>query len=66
MKRGEVARKIVDLLAEVDGLTVNGASEILISCNQLIKERTYKAMEEEESKPLVEALSHLNRSGIIQ
>lgn len=62
--RAQTAKEIIDLLASKEVLSVHDAAEVLIACNSLIKEQTYKAMNEEEAKPLTEALSHLNRSDI--
>ena len=62
--KAQTAKEIVDLLASKEGLTVADGAEVLMACNNLIKERTYKAMAEEEARPLTDALDHLNRSDI--
>ena len=61
-----VMNKIIDALMEEEFLTVADAAEILMACNNAVKERTFKAMTEEEAKPLSEALSHLKKSKILK
>ncbi len=61
--KSKAAQDIVNVLINA-GLTVSEGAEILIACNNLIKERTFSAMTEEEARPLSEALSHLNKSDI--
>lgn len=58
--------KIMDALMDEEFLTVADAAEVLMACNNAVKERTFKAMTEEEAKPLSEALSHLKKSKILK
>lgn len=60
-----VTSKIIDALMEEEFLTVADAAEVLMTCNNIVKERTYGAMSEEEAKPLSEALSHIKKSKIL-
>lgn len=61
--RAKAAQDVVNVLVDA-GLTVSEGAEVLIACNNVIKERTFSAMRAEEARPLSEALSHLNRSDI--
>ncbi|MCK5611715.1 hypothetical protein KAR91_58140 [Candidatus Pacearchaeota archaeon] len=62
--KAKLAQSIVSILAEEKGLTVAEGAEILKSCHALVSEGTLKVIAEAESRPLSEALSHLNRSDI--
>lgn len=62
--KSETAQKIVNILAEVKGLTITDGAEILMACNSLIKEKTFQAMAEQEKMLISESLGHLNRSDI--
>lgn len=62
--KAKLAKDIVNLLADTEGLTVNEGAEILKSCHALVSESTLKAIGEAEKQPLKEALGHLNRSDI--
>ena len=60
-----VVNKIIDALTEVEGLMVADSAEILMTCNNIIKERVFGAMQEEEGRTLSEALDHLNKPKIL-
>ncbi len=59
-----ITNKVIEVLTEEEGLRVCDASEILLTCNNIIKERTFAAMNAEESRPLCEALEHLRKPKI--
>ena len=60
----DAAQKVVNVLASVEGLTVDDGAEVLSACMNLIKEQMHVVLAEEGKKPLADALGHLNRSGI--
>lgn len=60
----DAAQKVVNVLASVEGLTVDDGVEVLMACVNLIKEQMHVVLAEEGRKPLTDALGHLNRSDI--
>lgn len=60
-----VVNKVIEALTEVEGLTVVDGAEILMTCNNIIKERVFGAMQEEEGRTLTEALDHLKKPKIL-
>lgn len=62
--RAKLAQDIVNLLADTEGLTVGEGAEILMACNNMIKENVFKAMNIEESNLISVSLKHVNRSNI--
>lgn len=62
--KAKLAKNIVNLLADTEGLTVGEGAEILMACNNMIKENVFKAMNVEESNLISVSLKHLNRSDI--
>lgn len=61
----DVVNKVIGVLTEVEGLTVIDGAEILMTCNNIIKERVFGAMQEEEGRTLTEALDHLKKPKIL-
>lgn len=62
--KARLAKDIVNMLADTEGLTVGEGAEILMACNNMIKENVFKAMDVEESNLISVSLKHLNRSDI--
>lgn len=62
--KAALAKDIVNMLADTEGLTVGEGAEILMACNNMIKENVFKAMNVEESNLISVSLKHLNRSDI--
>ncbi len=62
--RAKLAKDIVNMLADTEGLTVGEGGEILMACNNMIKENVFKAMNVEESNLISVSLKHLNRFDI--
>ncbi len=62
--RAKLAKDIINMLADTEGLTVGEGAEILMACNNMIKENVFKAMNVEESNLISVSLKHLNRSDI--
>ncbi|MCK5611750.1 hypothetical protein KAR91_58315 [Candidatus Pacearchaeota archaeon] len=62
--KARLAQSIVNMLADEKELTVGEGAEILMVCNNMIKENVFKAMNVEESNLISVSLKHLNRSDI--
>ena len=62
--KARLAQSIVNMLADEKELTVGEGAEILMACNNMIKENVFKAMNVEESNLISVSLKHLNRSDI--